>query len=336
MDPNEQDEIQEMASQSSSDADQDVTEAQEDTGAEVEAESSSATDEQAPDTLSIVQDVVGKEAEAGSSPEGEEAEAEQSAEDEEDAQEPDNEDYSDVPFNKHPRFRELLAKSKANEADAERYRNVEKFLNDSAMRPDEAADGLQIMALAKSNPVEAWNRIKPWVQQLATAAGAIVPPDLQERVQAGEMSLEMAQELSRARAGMSSAEQQRQFAAEQSQRQQAEATRQAAMNAADTWAMERQARDPNFDAKMNALQREIAFLQTQEGRPSDPAQVRAQLDKAYKAVNATFAPAPATTPQPAAQPKKAVKPVTGGQVAGKSTAEPRNTKDIIGSFVKVV
>lgn len=336
MDPNDPDELEELASQSSSEADQDEIDTPVEAGAEDAAESSTATDEPA-DPLAIIKEVVGEVAGLDSSPNGEEpVEAEAEAEEKpEEAHEPDNEDYTDVPFNKHPRFRELLAKSKSNEADAGRYRNVEKFLTDNAVRTDEAADALQTIALAKTNPVEAWNRIKPWVQSLASAAGAILPPDLQQRVQSGEIPLETAQELSQARAGVSSAEAQRQFEAERQSRQQAEDVRRNAMTAASSWEQDRKLRDPNFDAKLDALQREVAFLQTREGRPSDPNEVKAQLERAYKAVNAVFrAPqAPTPAPQPA---KKAVRPVTGGQVAGSTTTEPRNTMDIIAAHTKVV
>ena len=85
-----------------------------------DAGSSSATDEK--DTSSIIRDVVGDdedEPDAGSSPEGEEDEDEDTEDLKGDA-EPDNENYSDVPFNKHPRFRELLAENKANKESKDR------------------------------------------------------------------------------------------------------------------------------------------------------------------------------------------------------------------------
>lgn len=321
----ELDAIQEIDPPSSERAEQDVAKTVE-KPVETEAASSSATDETPADTLSIVRDVVSKtkavaEA-AGSSPDGEERKA--AAEADADPPTPDDTDFTDVPFHKHPRFQQLLRQKREYEQDAVRYRNVEKFISDHDMRPDEAADALQIAALAKVNPVQAWERIKPWVESLAVAAGAILPPDLQQRVAAGELKPEAALELSQARASRGAFESQRGFDQRRTEQQQLEAQRSAVTSAADTWENQRRIRDPNFDAKVPALQREIAFLHATEGKANNPAGVQAQLEKAYKAVNASFKPV-----QPAVVPKRTIKPVTGGQVAGTPNAKPDDTLGII-------
>lgn len=332
--PKDQDEIEQMAPQSSSEVDQDVQEDQPNAEAS-DADSSPATDEV--DTLSVIRDVVGAEDEAaGSSPEGQKVDEQEDEGEQE--QEPDNEDYSDVPFNKHPRFRELLAKSKANEADATQFRSIRNFLDTSGLNDEEAAGALQDFALAKSNPAEAWKRIKPWVQDLAMRAGALVPPDLQQRVQAGEITLDMAKELATARAGQTSAEAARQFEQQQAGRQQAQRAQMEINTSVNSWHQERAASDPGFEAKIPALQREIAFMQQQEGKPNTPQGVRNMLDRAYAALTPAAAPQPTPTPTPAAQRtpapvKKAVKPVTGGQVAGQSRAAPTDTLGIIQNIV---
>jgi hypothetical protein len=290
-----------------------------------DAASSTAADATPKDTLSIVRDVVdGAAAEApdgsGSSPEGEEAEAEVAAD-----KQPDDVDYTDVPFHKHPRFQHLLREKKANEADAVRYRNVEAFLQRSHLDPAEAADGLEIMGLAKTDPVAAWERIKPWAEKIAIAAGVIMPNDLQQRVQNGELTRDAAIEVSRARAQAQSFQTRAQLQRQQAEQRAAQDAQTALVGAATSWETERQTKDPNFGAKLPALQREIAYLHATEGRPDTPAGVRDQCERAYKAVNAAFRPA-----QPAPQPvKKAVRPVTGGQVAGNPAAKPKSTFDLI-------
>lgn len=297
-----------------------------------DAESSPAEDV-AEDTLSVIQDVVTEENPAGSSPDSEEDPDAQTGDDTAD----EDADYENLPFGKHPRFQEVLGKVKSAEEkakqfedDAGRYRNVEKFIADHGMTGDEAAGGLQVMALAKTNPVEAWNQIKPWVQQLATAAGAILPQNLQQRVQAGELTMETARELAQTEARATSADTQRKAEAERIERDRQTQTQQAIVSSVSTWETERKLRDPNFDAKYNALQREVAFLQTQEGRPKDPNGVADQLNRAYEAVNASFTPPqPTPTPTPAPQPKRAIRPVTGGQSAGNAQAAPESTVDII-------
>ena len=294
-----------------------------------DAGSSSATDEK--DTSSIIRDVVGDdedEPDAGSSPEGEEDEDEDTEDLKGDA-EPDNENYSDVPFNKHPRFRELLAENKANKEFANSHRQVLSFLDQNGVTQEEAAEILQVRALANSDPVKAWDLLKPLAQQIATAAGVIVPPNLRERVNKGEMSLEAAQQLARAEAGVETAKTQRERADEQAPKD-AETRPVTEINTtvAD-WEEARKLRDPNFDAKYDALLRETAYLRQTDGHPKDAAGVKAQLEQAYKNVTERFVPP--VQPNPAAAPKsakKAVKPVVGGSVAN-APADPKSTVDII-------
>jgi hypothetical protein len=163
------------------------------------ADSSAATDETEADTLSVVRDVVEarEEAPAEAAPS---AEGEEGTEGDAPAGEQDDVDYTDVPFNQHPRFKQLLAKAKANEQDAGRYKNVETFLEQVNITSEEAADVMVIAGLAKTNPVEAWKRVQPWVQTLLVAAGEVLPQDLQQRVDKNELTRDVALELSRTRA----------------------------------------------------------------------------------------------------------------------------------------
>lgn len=319
--PKELDEIEDLPSSEQADLDDDqISDLADGAG------SSAATDETPKDTLSVVRDVVAAGQGAapegsGSSPEGEDATV--ATTDEKTA---DDENYTDVPFHKHPRFQHLLREKKAAEIDAVRYRNVEGFLERSNLDAAEAADGLEIMGLAKTDPVTAWERIKPWVEKIAVAAGVIMPADLQDKVQQGLMTREAAIEVSRARAQVQSVQTREQLQRQQAERRAHEDGRQAIFNAASSWEADRQAKDPNFAAKMPALQRELAYLHATEGRPNTPHGVKEQCDRAYAAVNAAFRPS-APTPQAARKP--AVRPVTGGQVAGTAAAEPKSTLDII-------
>lgn len=288
------------------------------------AESSPANDGKKPEgdsTLSVVRDVVGKSkdkpaeassaesVEAGEQPGGKAP------------KEPDNENYSDVPFNKHPRFKHLLGELKETRTDAQRYRNVETFLDNVGLDPEEAASTLRIGGLIKTDPVAAWKELLPIVQKVAIAAGELLPDDLKQQVAEGKMPREAAIEISRSRAQVSTVTAKTEWDAKRAQERQAAQVAQANQDAVHTWETERRARDPNFDAKLPALQKEIAWLQTKEGRPKDPAGIRAQLQKAYEAVVPT---AQAATPRPQAK-----RPVTGGRVAGNVQPEVSSTLDAI-------
>jgi len=314
--------IEELDPSSISDLD-----AQPETSTEVKADdatSSPATGETDDSLLSVVRDVVteSRKDQTASPAEGEEDGLEADGK----PKEQDNEEYSDVPFHKHPRFQHLLKELKTEKVDAQRYRNVEGFLTKTGLSSEEAADGLTIMALIKTDPQSAWERLKPIVSNLLIAAGEVLPDNLKQRVDAGEMSREAAIELSRALAAQQAVKTQQTFAEQQREREAASNATNAIRSAAGDWEADRRKRDPNFDAKLVPLQKEILFLQQTEGKPNTPEGVKAQLQKAYKAVNEALAPTPAA-PKPAARP--AIRPITGGQVAGGQKPENMSTLDIV-------
>lgn len=288
------------------------------------ANSSDATGEEDKDLLSVVRDVVDK-----NKPKSDPASPADGDEDgdrgDKQAKKPDDESYTDVPFHKHPRFQHLLRKSKTFEQDAIRYQNVQNFITQQGLNADEAAELLIVGGLRKTDPVATWQRIKPWVQQLLVDAGEVLPDDLQQRVQSGELSREAAYEISRTKAAHQSMQTTATFRQQQEEQRRQQETGAAITGAAQSWEAERRERDPNFDAKIEPLMKEVAWLQAREGKPKTPEGVREQLQKAYKAVNAAFVPPkPATT-----APKPALRPVTGGQVAGNQQPKGATTLDIV-------
>ncbi|QIG74381.1 hypothetical protein EVC08_069 [Rhizobium phage RHph_N65] len=286
-----------------------------------DAVSSPATGEEDADLLSVVRDVVkeSRASDTASPAEGEEENGQAAG-----AKKEDDENFSDVPFHKHPRFQQLLRKSKTFEQDAIRYQNVQGFLDREGLSAEEAADGLVIMGLMKTNPAEAWARLQPTLQKLAVAAGVILSDDLQARVQKGELTSDAALEISRARAQASSVQAAQSFQEQRRRQQEQTSFAQSLTDAASAWEQDRMAKDPNFGAKQELLMKEVAYLHLKEGRPDTPAGVTAQLQKAYKAVNATFRPAP-----PPPSPRPAARPVTGGQVAGNQRPAAMSTLDIV-------
>ena len=291
-----------------------------------DAQSSGAEDASKPapkDTLSIVRDVIGKSDEAVASSAEKPKEVEPSTTDQETTKQ-DDPDYADVPFNKHPRFQAVLSELRESKADAVRYRNVENFIAQQGLQAEEAAEMLRIGGLMKTNPVEAWEIMRPKVEQVMRAAGVLLPDDLKQRVAAGQLDPDVAQEISRNRATLQSMEARTQFENQRAAEQQVQQTAAQIQTTVSSWEADRRLKDPNFEAKMPALQKEIAWLQTTEGRPRDPMGVQAQLQKAYDAVTASY-----VAPRPA-RPKPAMTPVTGGQVSGAVTpAKPRSTLEIV-------
>jgi len=333
--PKDLDEIEEMETDSSIVSEDEHVEVAQ--AAEGEhADSSNATDETEADTLSVVRDVVAER------PEGEEAAAASSAEGEEESPPPDDQeerdpdDYSDVPFHKHPRFQEVVREKNAFREDATRYRNVQAFIDQNGLTGDEVAQGFEIMAAAKTDPATAFALLKPFFKEVAIAAGEILPDDLADRVAKKELTRDAALELSRAKAAVKARDFRDKFQQQTGQRQQQIEQGQTLRNTAQNWLNDRRIKDPNFATKESRLHEKIAFLHATEGKPSDVAGVRAQLKKAYDAINAELAPAavvqrpgaPAAARRPAAQ-KPAIRPVTGGSVANAPAGKPKSTLDVI-------
>jgi len=294
------------------------------------AASSPATEGEDKDMLSIVRDVVDKAAEpksdAASPPAGEEV-------GEIEASKKDEDDYSDVPFNKHPRFkavttenRNLKAKVSTLEPDAQRYRYVQDFLDQNGMSAEEASELLQVGALIKTNPVEAWARMKPVVEKLLQVTGEIVPEDLKSRIQNGELSHEAALELSRARAKAETLSASQSFREQLEARRSQEATANSLRDTAQSWVDDRTAKDPNFNAKMPLLQTVIEALHYREGKPKTPQGVTDQLQRAYKTVNEM---APIAAIAPAVPKQRPITPVRGGQIAGNQRPAEQSTLEII-------
>jgi len=297
----------------------------------VDAKSSAATGEEDKDLLSVVRDVVDKskaDASVASPATGEEAKEEDGPS----AKKPDDENYSDVPFHKHPRFQHLLRKTKTLEVDAGRYQNVQNFLDQAGLSGEEAHEGLTIMALAKTNPAEAWKQLKPFVQKVLIAAGEVLPEDLQGRVQSGELTPDAALEVSRHRATVQSFQTAQSFREQQEQRRSQTATISAIQNEAMTWETDRRLKDPNFEAKLVPLQKEIAYLHATEGKPNSPEGVRDQLRRAYKAVNDAFTP---PVQQQPSRPRPQITPIRGGQVAGNQVPESQSMLDIVRRHITV-
>jgi hypothetical protein len=244
--------------------------------------------------------------------------------------EPDNEAFGDVPFHAHPRFRELIQQRNDLRAPAASYRKIEEFLQENAIEPKEASDALNWTALMKRDPEQAWTQIKPVIQQLLLTIGEVLPPDIRAQVQNGQLTADVAKALAKERAKATLAQGQLSFRDQQleAQRRREEAdtttAKQAAVTAAArAWDAAARGKDPDYAKKERRLKSEVLLLQREDGVPDTAEGVKAQLDKALKAVNAEFARAMPRRP--------GVTPVTGGSVSGSPRAQPKSILEVIQS-----
>lgn len=290
--------------------------------------SESSTEHGEKSLLSVVRDVVADRGDksTAASPAEHESEAPEVADGQQEKTDGEGEkpdDYSDAPFHKHPRFRELIAERNEYREDATRYRNVEQFLRTHQMSADEAAEILTIGGLLKSDPMAALERIKPVFLNLLRVTGEIIPADLQEKVRAGQITPEMAKEFSRVKAQQQVESLRREADARRQAEEAAVREVEAVQAEVMTWEAEKRRTDPHFDAKSQTIQLHVAAWRGQGGVSRTPAEARAVLEQVYKTVNAQFTP-PAT---PADRPPR--KPLTGGSVPAGAAPTPRSTLDVI-------
>lgn len=236
-----------------------------------------------------------------------------------------DDEFADVPFNKHPRFQQLVRQRNEFRQGHEQYQQIQKFLDDNGLSADAAAEMLQIGALMDRNPAKALEMLRPRLQKLVQEAGAILPQDLQDDVRQGRITKERAQEIAQLRAKQQSAQRDTDFQRQQEERRRQMQLQDNMRTAAVQW--QESTRLKNADAFTAAaeeeLMREIAFRHARGDKPKDPEGVREQLDDAWKAVQKRLVPP--------ASPKKPIHPVRGGRAPATQTSEPKSILDIVQS-----
>ena len=236
-----------------------------------------------------------------------------------------NDEFGDVPFNKHPRFQQLVRQRNEFRQGHEQYQNIQNFLQQNGLTPEAAADALEIAALMQRNPAEALERLRPALQKLVQDAGAVIPQDLQEDVRQGRITKERAKEIAQLRARQQGAQREQDFQRQQAERARVAQLQRGMQDAARTWQEQIRQRDPDAmsEAAEQELMREIAYRHAQGDKPKDPEGVRRQLDEAWSAVQRRL--------RPAAAPRKPVQPVRGGRAAATQSSEPKSILDIVQS-----
>jgi len=248
------------------------------------------------DPLSVVRDAVAKGRAKAASPAGEPSDQSKKV-----ASEPkdaaDGDDPDPPPFAHHPRWKQVLRERNELRGDATQFRQIQDFLTTNDVKPEEAAQALELAALVKRDPMKAWEILKPTVQDLLTRTGQVLPADLKTEVQAGRMTREVALEISRLRAAQTntvSAQKMQQEADERVQRTQ---TARALSEAAAVWERSK-TNDPDFVRLNEEIQKEVIWQQRQGNVPKSPAEVQKMLDDAFAKVRKAFArPAPRPSTQ---------------------------------------
>jgi hypothetical protein len=306
---------------------------------ELESEVNQATEASKPgetedNLLSVVKSVVEQSAEAQDDESPSESptdtQSEQGSETELEQPDPErDEDYSKLPFNKHPRFRELVREKntyKATlaeyESDAKQYRDIQAFMQSNGLSAEEVANTLGMMAQMKSgDPAAAYELMRQRMEELALAAGKKLPQELEERVEQGFVDRETAQQLYQKQV---QAERQAALANNQLQQrtyQDAQTQVVSIANAVQSWEQSTKVTDPDFEIKVDLVKDRVRAHVAANGMPKTPDEAVKLTKEAYESVTQVL--------RRAQGPKQSMRPAVGGKVNGSAAPEPRSLLDVI-------
>jgi hypothetical protein len=255
-----------------------------------------APDAKEPSLLDVIQDAIKPEAAASSAAEDSEVVPDADAEAVVADAEPVND--ADLPFHTHPRWQQVIAENQTLRGPAEQYGKITSFMEEHGLAPAEVAEGYEVMALLKSgdpaNLAKAREYFSTRLEALDGMLGNVLPEDLQERVDSGQIDDEGAQELARARATEKLRE------GQSAARTAADATAQAARDAealgaamvtsVNDWETRTKASDPDYARKAELVQTTCRAIVQQTGKPPATAEEAVALvTDAYKRVNAQVA-----------------------------------------------
>lgn len=266
----------------------------------------------------------------GSQEEQSEAEtkAEESSEEPKSSEESSNEEEEAKlpPFHNHPRFKqvtkerkEALEQLELAKKDQEEYQKITGFLSKNNLSADEAAQGFQIMALMKSNPGEALKALEPYMSQLQTATGQVLPDDIREKVEQGYMDEDIGKDLSVAKAENERLKKQLESFGQQ---QQAEAQKQnfnSLANAVTEWETKTAQTDPDYKLIENEVNDRVRVMVMEKGQPQTNEQAISIAEEAYKEVKGRHG----------SRSKNPIKATQGGKLGGTPMPEPKSLTDVI-------
>jgi len=311
----------EQQSGSSPELDDEATQVVEESGKPGETEDS---------LLSVVQSVV-EQSNAQSTQDSDtdsptEEQGQQAAHEQADGQQAD--DFSKLPFNKHPRFRELVkekntykAQMAGYEADAKQYRDIQSFMQTNSLTAQEVVEGFEIMAQMKSDPAKAREALLKRMELLELATGHKLPTDLEEKIDQGYIDRETARDLHQQRVG---AERKAQLAQSQLDRRSQEDQRNqvnSMASAVSAWEQATKSSDPDFDLKAELVKDRVRAHVASHGMPKNTEEALKLSKDSYEAVTQTLLRMRGD--------RTPMRTAVGGKTNGSVAPEPKNLLDVI-------
>lgn len=239
-----------------------------------------------------------------------------------------------LPFHKHPRWQKIKGerdqfKQKSTEFEAklaevapkaEQLDRIGTFMRENELTAEEVQKGFEIMALMKHNPQAALERLMPHLEVLELASGRKLPKDLQERVDAGEVTPDIAHEAARARMEAAAARSRVERTEQVIQQDRAREASMAMKTAVDGWENSVKASDPDYSHIQSFVIDRIRVLMAQQS-PRTPDEAVALAKRAYEDVKASM--------RRVLPPRTQTRPMTSDKSSTTAAAVPTNLEDVV-------
>lgn len=223
-----------------------------------------------------------------------EAESEEGEDTTEAQEETDESQDENLPFGKHPRFKKLVSQRNELRSEVDRlkpladdYQQVQSFMDQNNLAPNEVAQAMQILSLLKTDPLKAREALKPTLDLFASLSGDVLPDDLRAKIDDGYLDESTAKEVAALRAQNNvRAQQAQEFTRQQQVRQQEQSSQlqgQQLYDAVSSWERNVSSRDPDY-VKLQPLVMKATQAALAQGRPSSPEQAIQLVESAYREV----------------------------------------------------
>jgi hypothetical protein len=260
---------------------------------DAEAQSSGAKDATETTLLDVIAAAVAPKKEEGDGPASSDGEGSQDVADVDTAagDKPNATDDSNVPFHKHPRWQEKLAKERELTQQVEQYRSgheqyeqIQRFMTVNQLSPEEVVQGYQIMALMRRDPAKALEMLTPHLQALELVTGRKLPDDLQQRVDDGVDSPETARETANLRMQAERDRREAEHRQRVDQQRQQQSTVQTIQSAVTAVEAELKGSDPDYARKQSFIADRVRAL-IAERKPKTDMEATAILRDAHAEVS---------------------------------------------------
>jgi hypothetical protein len=239
-----------------------------------------------------------------------------------------------LPFHKHPRWQQLLAKEKslttelgqlktqvgALTAKAADFDQIGLFMRDNGLDPKEVDVGFNIMALMRQDPGKALELLQPYVEKLELASGKKLPTDLEEQVTSGAITAAAAAETAKLRVENARLAQTTKVTATELNTDRVNQAVTAIRSAVETWEAGVKTRDPDFPKKQPLIADRIRSLAAQNP-PKTPADAVALSTKAYDQISSEL--------KKMLPSKNDVRPVRSDKSSTRAVAAPGTLEDVV-------